>query len=251
MSESAWAWVESAEGVPSALAAARDGIDAVLRDRGLRQTTPESTAEALLRGALASARLAGSASAAEAVRAGAGDPLATAAVRISVELLGLAPIWRANPVQALARLHLLAGAGLPGVDPALLGRPADAAAAQRLLWLGRLLGEADAAPALAVAAVVHGEVGGGLFVELPGGDAVGAGLNGLVARAAERLVLASRGVDPTSVTVPEAGHEAAGISAYRTRLAGYRDGGEGGVVAWLMHCATAYAAGATLSPLND
>ena len=28
------------EGVPSALAAARDGIDAVLRDRGLRRTAP-------------------------------------------------------------------------------------------------------------------------------------------------------------------------------------------------------------------
>ena len=35
------------EGVPSALAAARDGIDVVLRDRGLRRTSPETTAESL------------------------------------------------------------------------------------------------------------------------------------------------------------------------------------------------------------
>ena len=33
----------SLEGVPSAYAAARDGIDALLRDRGLRRTSPETT----------------------------------------------------------------------------------------------------------------------------------------------------------------------------------------------------------------
>ena len=41
----------SLEGVPSAFAAARDGIDVMLRDRGLRRTSPEMTAESLLRGA--------------------------------------------------------------------------------------------------------------------------------------------------------------------------------------------------------
>ena len=43
------------EGVPSALASARDGIDAMLRDRGLRRTAPDVTGESLLRGAHASA----------------------------------------------------------------------------------------------------------------------------------------------------------------------------------------------------
>ena len=38
------------EGVASAMAATRDGIDALLRDRGLRRTTPDLTAESLLRG---------------------------------------------------------------------------------------------------------------------------------------------------------------------------------------------------------
>ncbi len=38
----------------------RDGIDALLRDRGLRRTTPDLTAESLLRGAHASAVLEGS-----------------------------------------------------------------------------------------------------------------------------------------------------------------------------------------------
>jgi len=48
------------EGVPSAFAATRDGIDALLRDRGLRRTTPDLTTESLLRGAHASAVLEGS-----------------------------------------------------------------------------------------------------------------------------------------------------------------------------------------------
>ena len=66
-------WLTELEGVPSAFAATRDGIDVMLRDRGLRRTTPEQTAESLLRGAHASAVLEGSASSAEEVRAGSGD----------------------------------------------------------------------------------------------------------------------------------------------------------------------------------
>ena len=55
-------WLVSLEGVPSAFAATRDGIDALLRDRGLRRTSPEQTATSLLRGAHASAVLEGSTS---------------------------------------------------------------------------------------------------------------------------------------------------------------------------------------------
>ena len=47
--------LERLEGVPSSYAATRDGIDALLRDRGLRRTSPEQTTESLLRGARASA----------------------------------------------------------------------------------------------------------------------------------------------------------------------------------------------------
>ncbi|MGA8994213.1 MAG: hypothetical protein WB441_07885, partial [Nocardioidaceae bacterium] len=49
------------EGVASGMAAARDGIDALLRDRGMRRTGPGETGESLLRGAHASAVLDGSA----------------------------------------------------------------------------------------------------------------------------------------------------------------------------------------------
>ncbi len=48
--------------------------------------------------------------------------------------------------------------------------------------------------------------------------------NGIVARAAERLVWVARGVDERSVLVPEAGHLAL-RAAYESNLRGYRDGG--------------------------
>ena len=73
--------------------------------------------------------------------------------------------------------------------------------------------------------------------------------NGLVARAAERLVLVARGVDRTSVLVPEAGHLAL-RPQYESNLLGYRDGGAAGVHAWLLYAAEAYAAGAEASPLS-
>ena len=50
MTDEPLAWLVSLEGVGSAFAAARDGIDVMLRDRGLRRTTPDTTGESLLRG---------------------------------------------------------------------------------------------------------------------------------------------------------------------------------------------------------
>lgn len=211
------------EGVPSALAAARDGIDVLLRDRGLRRTGPDLTTEALLRGARASAALEGE---------GYDD---TGPVRLSTELLGLLPVWRRSPLQALARMHTLAARGY--VDDAELGRPVQGAA--RLADLATRVTASTSAPALAVAAVVHLEIAATQgFVSA----------NGVVARAAERLVLVDRGVDPASVTVPEAGHlEAA--AAYDALLQRYGDGDKVAVHHWLLHCAEAYGRGAELSPL--
>ena len=45
------------EGVASAVAAATDAVDAVLRDRGLRRITDEQLSQALLAGATANATL--------------------------------------------------------------------------------------------------------------------------------------------------------------------------------------------------
>jgi hypothetical protein len=227
----------SLEGVGSGMAAARDGIDALLRDRGLRRTTPDLTAESLLRGAHASAVLEGSASSLDEVRADGGDDVARASLRVSAELLGLLPTLRRAPLQAIARLHTLAGSGVVADDD--LGRPRDASGAARLRDLGRLLTDASTAPALVLAAVAHADlVAAAPFVSH----------NGLVARALERLVLVARGVDEKSLVVPEAGHLAL-RREYESNLRGYATGGPAGVHAWLLYAAEAYARGAEASPL--
>lgn len=221
------------------MAAARDGIDVLLRDRGLRQSPPELTTESLLLGAHASAQLEGSTSDLDALRRGEGDAVAQAALRVSTEVLGQVPVLGRSPLQAFARLHTLAGKSV--VDEADLGRPRDAAVAQRLRDLAALLVAPSQAPALVLAAVVHAELATAEpFVSH----------NGIVARAAERLVLVARGVDPKSLVVPEAGHLRL-RREYESNLRGYRDGGAAGVHAWLLYAAEGYAAGAEASPLNS
>ena len=230
-------WLTELEGVPSAFAAARDGVDALLRDRGLRRTTPDQTTESLLRGAHASAVLEGSGSSLEEVRAGAGDAVAQAAVRVSTGVLGLVPVIGTSPLQALARLHALAGKG--EVDDDRLGRPVTREAAARLNALSTtLLG--TSVPALVVGALAHAEI-----VTV----APFASHNGIVARAAERLVMVARGVDPASVVVPEAGHLAV-RAAYESNLRGYRDGGRAGLHSWLLYAAEAITAGVEASPVR-
>lgn len=228
----------SLEGVASAYVGTRDGIDVMLRDRGLRKTTPEQTAESLLRGAHASAVLEGSSSTLPEVREGAGDAIAADAVRASTELLSLVPVLKQAPLQAFARLHALAATGTLPADE--LGRPRSAEAATRLRGLADLLLAPTTAPALVVAAIVHAD----LVTAAPFGSH-----NGLVARAAERLVLVARGVDEKSLTVPEAGHLAL-RAQYESNLRGYGSGSQGGVHAWLLYAAEAYAAGAEASPLR-
>ena len=232
-----WAGIASLEGVGSAVAAARDGIDALLRDRGLRRTDPATTAESLLRGAWASAVLEGSESSEDDIRRGRADDVAAGAVRVSTELLSLLPVLSRTPLQALARLHALgAPANSPGDDR---GRPRDAEAARRLAALARRLFESTTTPALVVAALVHADIATA---------APFASVNGIVARAAERLVLVGRGVDPTSLTVPEAGHLRL-RPAYESNLRAYASGTPSGIGAWVRYAAEAYTAGAQASPL--
>jgi hypothetical protein len=225
------AWLSSLEGVPSAFAATRDGIDVMLRDRGLRRTSPEQTGESLLRGAHASAVLAGSTSTLEQVRDGGGDEVARSAVRVSTEVLALAPVLRRSPLQAFARLHVLAGGS---------GQPDSEEGAARLRSLSATL-LATTAPALTVAALVHADLVAGTPF---------ATYDGIVGRAAERLVLVARGVDPASLVVPEAGHLAL-RAAYESNLRGYAGGGRAGLHAWLLYAAEAQAAGTEASPLKD
>jgi len=229
----------SLEGVGSAMAATRDGIDALLRDRGLRRTTADLTGESLLRGAHASAVLEGSASSLDEAREGSGDEVATAALRVSTGLLSLLPVLDHAPLQVLARLHTSAAKGAVADED--LGRPRADVDGERLRRLAALLAAKTSAPGLVQAAVAHAEV---RTLEPFGSH------NGIVARALERLVMVARGVDPTSLTVPEAGHLSV-RREYESNLRAYAEGGERGVHAWLLYTAEAYAAGAELSPLVD
>jgi hypothetical protein len=225
------------EGVPSALAAARDGIDALLRDPRYRRTTPDLITESLLRGAVASAQLEGSGATVDDVRAGRADAVATGAAQLNGQLLGLVPVVGRAPLQALAKMHVLAD---PYGFPESRGRPREMPGiVPRLHALAGLLTAAAQPPAIAVAAVAHAE----LATLQPFGS-----VNGLVARALERLLLVARGVDPTSLTVPECGH-LVDESAYHKALLAYAEGGVDGRRRWLMYAASAIAAGAAASPL--
>lgn len=228
------------EGVPSAFAATRDGVDALLRDRGLRRTPPELTTESVLRGACASGVLEGSTSSPDEVRSGAGDETARAAIRMSTELLALVPVLRAAPLQAFARLHALAAKGILPDDQ--LGRPRDGESADRLRTLADRLLAPTKAPAMVVAAIVHAD----LATSTPF-----ASHNGLVARAAERLVLVARGVDEKSLLVPEAGHLRL-RAEYESNLRAFaKASGTSGVHAWLLYAAESYTVAAEESPVRD
>ena len=225
------------EGVPSSFQSTRDSIDAVLRDRGLRKSTPEHTARSLLLGAWASATLEGSSFEVDELAEGGGDATAQAAVRLSTQLLGLLPMWRSSPVQALARIHAIAASG--SVSDEDLGRPVNPAGVARLQNLGEMLKQKTEAPALVVAALVHAEIiAAGAFISH----------NSVVARAAERLMFVDRGIDPASVTVPEVGHVMdsggyfASLKAYETRATGVHQ--------WLLYCSDSYARAAEASPLH-
>lgn len=228
-------------GVAAAVDRARAAVDALRGHRVMRRSAERVSAESALRGARASAALAGADVPLDVVRrtvaAGgrfpeAEDDVVQGALRVAGEVGPLTGAWSRAPLQALARLHSLAAAHQVPDDE--LGRPA-AAGAPRLQALSRLLTTPTSAPALVVAAVAHAEV------EASGAFAVGAGL---VARAAFRLTIVTRGLDPSSVTAPEVGHVELGGTAYADALAGYRDGRADGVAAWVVHCAEATVLGA-------
>jgi hypothetical protein len=216
-------------GVPSAVAAAMAAIDVVLRDRGLRRVDGQLQARALLAGAEASAGLTD-------------DPgrWQPGALRLAAELTTLAGTIRVAPAQALARAHAVVARGVvPDERLGLVeGGPV---IAQRMREVGELLVRPTAAPAIVLAAVVHAEIATlGAF----------GAASGLVARAAEHLILVATGLDPYGVVVVEAGH-AADPDRYRAGLAAYADGGVAGVSGWILHCAAAVGRGAEVSPVAE
>ena len=236
-------------GVPDAVDAARAAVDEVYRHPANRRGWPTTAAEATVRAARASAALDGGAAALSAdgvVR----DPVLAGALRAAEALGGLLGAWQRAPLQALARLHVLAASdivpdsdalgrprpvGAPYDDPLELGAAPDPLeVAARLDGLARVLTAGTSAPAVVVAAVVHGE----LMALRPFGTA-----DGLVARAAARLVLVDRGLDPKAVSAPEVGH-AELHHDYPEALHAYVSGGPAGVARWIVHCAQAVSLGA-------
>ena len=220
------------EGVASAVAAATDAVDAVLADRGLRKVTEEQVSRALLTGAQANAALSGNPARWQ-----------VGALRLSAELAPLAALINVAPAQALARAHALVARGVvPDKELGKIGsqqETAQPAVAVRMNSLAELLTRHTSAPAIVVGGVVHAEI----VVVAPFGDA-----SGLIARAAEHLVLIAAGLDPYGVIVVEAGH-AENAASYPGALEAYAQGSVAGVKAWLLRCAAAVARGAELSPL--
>ena len=220
-------------GVREAAEGARAGIDRLLRHTVLRRESAGVSTESALRGARASAALEGVDIPLAELRSGdVDDPLVQGALRVSAGLGSMVETWSRAPGQVLARLHVLAAADLTDRDH--LGRPV-AHAGPRLSGLLGLVTGSTAAPAVVVAALVHGE----LAALAPFGTA-----DGVVARAAGRLTGITRGLDPKAVSVPEVGFVELGREAYAAALAGYASGSPDGVAGWLVHCCRATEHGA-------
>lgn len=226
-------------GVAEASDRAREALGRAHRHRANLRGWPVTAAEAALRAARASSVLDGGPIRLEDL-ADAGkvsDPVFAGALRVAQALEGgegpVVGIWRRAPLQALARLHMLAAADQ--ADPEHLGRPrADAGVALRLELLSDLVNGRTQAPAPVIAAVAHGE----LLTLKPFGSS-----DGVVARAVSRLVTIASGLDPHGLGVPEVTWMRQ-PAAYRDAAQGFADGTREGVGEWLVLCCRAMQAGA-------
>lgn len=251
------------DGIPERIEAVREACTRLRWHQALRRRIPEAAAESRVRGAQASGELDGARMGVDAVRdimRGAAtwhdppDPVERVmqgAVAATAETEHLATLVTRAPQQVLARLHTVTAASLvPPGERHLLGRPRrDGEDCRELLEVGPappageararlqavadLMARAGDAPALVVAAVVHAEVAVARpFVH---GNAV-------VARALERLLVHATGLDPTGVSVPEAGH--VGGPRYLGSLTAYERGDAQGVGMWVAHCGDAMVSAA-------
>lgn len=226
-------------GVAEASDRAREALGRAHRHKANLRGWPLTAAEAALRAARASSVLDGGPVRLDDL-ADAGvvsEPVFGGALRVAQALEGgggpLVGAWRRAPLQALARLHVLAAADL--ADDERLGRPrADAEIGPRLELLADVVTRPTQASAPVVAAVAHGE----LLTLKAFGSA-----DGVVARAVSRLVTIASGLDPHGLGVPEV--------RWMRQPADYREGarrfGEGtpeGVAAWLVLCCRGLQAGA-------
>ena len=236
-------------GVPAAIEAARAAVTALRGHPALRRHRERIAGAAAVRAARASAALDGAPLAldgapldlagddGDTVAGAVRDPRLAGALRATASLVDLVPVWQRAPLQALARLHVLAAADLVGPDVVgsdLLGRPRpDPVIGPRLAALADVITAAPW-PAPVVMAVVQGE----LLALRPFGSA-----DGVVARAAGRLAMMSSGLDPDGLGVPEVAYLRSG-HGYRVAAQGFAAGETGAVTAWLLLVCDALVAGA-------
>ncbi|MBB5910887.1 oxidoreductase [Actinoalloteichus hymeniacidonis] len=222
-------------GVADSVRAARDAVDAVHAHPANRRGWAVSAAEASVRAARASAAIDG----ADVDLPADGpvtDPLTAGSLRVAESIGALLGTWQRAPLQALARLHLLAAADLvPAERDDLLGRPrADDSVSTRLDLLAGLVSGGTSVPGPVMVAVVHGE--------LLALNAFGTA-DGIVARAAARLTAIGSGLDPKGLAVPEVAYLRK-LPAYRAAAEGFASGEPGGIAAWIKHCCAAIESGA-------
>jgi hypothetical protein len=225
-------------GVAAASDQAREALGRAHRHRANLRRWPVTAAEAALRAARASAVLDGGLKLDEQLDASAaGDPVFAGALRVAQALEGgettLVGVWQRAPLQALARLHMLAAADR--VDDSRLGRPRpDTDVGPRLELLATIVAGGTRVPAAVIAAVAHGE----LLTLAPFGAA-----DGVVARAVSRLITIATGLDPHGLGVPEVSWMRR-AAEYRDAAAGFAAGTPEGMAAWLVLCCRAMQAGA-------
>ncbi|OLF15839.1 oxidoreductase [Actinophytocola xanthii] len=220
-------------GVLDAVAAAREAVDQVHGHQANRRGWPATAAEASVRAARASAALDG-ADADIPMTGEVTEPRLAGALRIAESIGPMLPTWQRAPMQALAKLHVLAAADLVDDDDAL-GRPRPArAVARRLELLGDLVAGGTSVPGAVLVAVVHGE----LLALSPFGTA-----DGVVARAAARLTTIGTGLDPKGLIVPEVFFFRR-AQRYAAAAAAFRTGSDEGLSEWILLCCEAVEAGA-------
>ena len=216
-------------GVAEAVEAARDAVAEVHRHPANRRGWPTTAAEASVRAARASAALDGGA--VEIPSSGAvTDPVLAGSLRVAEAIGPLLGTWQKAPLQALARLHVLAAADL--VDSSELGRPS--AGGERLDFLASLVAGGSKVAGPVLVGVVHGE----LLALAPFGA-----VSGVIARAAARLTMIGTGLDTKGLAVPEVAYLRR-AAEYRSALEGFASGTPEGVGGWLRFSCSALEAGA-------
>jgi len=222
-------------GVADAVRTARDAVDAVHQHPANRRGWPATAAEASVRAARASTFLDGGDTDIP-ERGPVRDPVLAGALRVSESIGPLLPVWQRAPLQALAKLHLLAAADLVGeADDSRLGRPrTERGVAGRLDLLASLVAGGTSVPGAVLVAVVHGE----LLTLAPFGTA-----DGVVARAAGRLTMIGTGLDAKGLVVPEVAFMRR-QEEYRAAADGFATGRPAGVRDWLLLCCDAIQVGA-------